>query len=157
MRGARICPRTRARSPIGPIRGSAATAPRPNIRIEVTEVPLTPSWRAGEGPYKRRHPGGGRDPPSRRLSVYGKSGAVMPIGCVMQAVKWIPAFAGITRSVGCRAVLVLILALAALPARAEDLAAVVAGLGGDSFAAKEKAIVALGKTGDPRAVPILEA
>jgi urea transport system permease protein len=81
----------------------------------------------------------------------------MPIGSVMRAVKWIPAFAGMTRSVFCRAALVLILALAALPARAEDLADVVAGLGGDSFAAKEKAIVALGKTGDPRAVPILEA
>ncbi len=33
----------------------------------------------------------------------------------------------------------------------------VAGLGGDSFAAKEKAIVALGKLGDPRAVPLLKA
>ena len=33
----------------------------------------------------------------------------------------------------------------------------VAGLGGDSFADKEKAIVALGKLGDPRAVPILQA
>ena len=59
------------------------------------------------------------------------------------------------------AALALLLALASLPAhaadRAEDLAAVVAGLAGDSFAAKEKAIVALGKLGDPRAVPILQA
>jgi urea transport system permease protein len=59
------------------------------------------------------------------------------------------------------AALVLLLALASLPAhaadRAEDLAAVVAGLAGDGFAAKEKAIVALGKLGDPRAVPILQA
>ena len=55
------------------------------------------------------------------------------------------------------AALALILVLAALPARAEDLAGAVAGLGGDSFAAKEKAIVALGKLGDPRAVPILQA
>src|SRR5271170_2724950 len=53
--------------------------------------------------------------------------------------------------------LALFLALAPLPARAEDLAAVVSGLGGDSFAAKEQAIVALGKLGDPRAVPILQA
>ena len=57
--------------------------------------------------------------------------------------------------------LVLLLALASLPAhaadQAEDLAAVVAGLAGDGFAAKEKAIVALGKLGDPRAVPILQA
>src|SRR5260370_16960032 len=55
------------------------------------------------------------------------------------------------------AALALILLLAALPARAEDLAAIVAGLGGASFADKEKAIVALGKLGDPRAVPILQA
>src|SRR5712692_4304843 len=55
------------------------------------------------------------------------------------------------------AALTLFLALAALPARAEDLAGVVGGLGGDSFAAKEKAIVALGKLGDPHAVPILQA
>jgi urea transport system permease protein len=56
-----------------------------------------------------------------------------------------------------RAALVLVLALAALPAWAEELAAVVGGLAGDSFAAKEQAIVALGKLGDPRAVPILQA
>src|SRR6266568_9640363 len=34
MRGAPICPRTRARSPTGPTPGSAAIAPRPNIRTE---------------------------------------------------------------------------------------------------------------------------
>jgi urea transport system permease protein len=50
-----------------------------------------------------------------------------------------------------------LLLLASLPARAEDLAGLVAGLGGDSFVGKEKAIVALGKLGDPRAVPILRA
>jgi urea transport system permease protein len=55
------------------------------------------------------------------------------------------------------AALGLILVLAAPPAWAEDLAAAVAALAGDSFAAKEKAIVALGKLGDPRAVPILRA
>src|SRR6266851_839306 len=71
--------------------------------------------------------------------------------------SWIPAFAGMTRWVFRLAALVLVLALAALPARAADLAAAVAGLGGDSFAAKEKAIVGLGKTGDPHAVPILQA
>jgi urea transport system permease protein len=52
---------------------------------------------------------------------------------------------------------VLLLILAALPVHAEDLAAVVGGLGGASFADKEKAIVALSKSGDPRAVPILQA
>src|SRR6266567_4746916 len=51
----------------------------------------------------------------------------------------------------------LTLALAAVPARADDLAEVVSGLGGEGFAAKEKAIAALGKLGDPRAVPILQA
>src|SRR5947207_11527896 len=77
------------------------------------------------------------------------------------AEKWVPAFAGTTikrlnrllRLAG----LTLILLLTALPARAEDLAAIVAGLGGAGFADKEKAIVALGKLGDPRAVPVLQA
>src|SRR5260370_3010442 len=55
------------------------------------------------------------------------------------------------------AALALVLLCATLPARAEDLAAIVAGLGGASFADKETAIVALGKLGDPRAVPILRA
>ena len=79
--------------------------------------------------------------------------------------KWIPACAGMTACILRLAALALILALAALPARAEDLpgdlpgdlTGAVAGLGGDSFAAKEQAIVALGKLGDPRAVPILQA
>jgi urea transport system permease protein len=51
----------------------------------------------------------------------------------------------------------ILLLFAALPARAEDLAAIVAGLGGAGFADKEKAIIALGRLGDPRAVPILQA
>jgi urea transport system permease protein len=50
-----------------------------------------------------------------------------------------------------------LLMLAALPARADDFATLVAGLGSDSFADKEKAIVGLGNLGDPRAVPILQA
>src|SRR5437763_16708249 len=53
--------------------------------------------------------------------------------------------------------LMLLLILAALPVHAEDLAAAVAGLGGASFADKEKVVVALGKSGDPRAAPILQA
>src|SRR6266851_2716115 len=85
----------------------------------------------------------------------------MLIGSVERAGKWIPAFAGMTQGGASRlfrrAALLLILALAALPARAEDLATVVSELGGASFAAKEKAIVALGKLGDPLAVPILQA
>ena len=61
--------------------------------------------------------------------------------------------ARLLRLIGCA----LILSVAALPARAEDLASVVSELAGDSFAAREKAIVALGTLGDPLAVPILEA
>ena len=55
------------------------------------------------------------------------------------------------------AVLVLVLLLAGLPAWAEDLGTIVAGLGGVSFADKEKAVIALGKSGEPRAVSILQA
>jgi len=51
----------------------------------------------------------------------------------------------------------VLLALTALPARADDYATLVAALGGDSFADREKAIVALGNLGDARAVPVLEA
>src|SRR6202035_1190150 len=61
--------------------------------------------------------------------------------------------ARLLRLIGCA----LILILAAPSARAEDLASVVPELAGDSFAAKEKPIVALGTLGDPLAVPILEA
>ncbi len=95
----------------------------------------------------------------------------MPIGSVQRADKWIPAFPteqvrglkahGMTAWVFRLAALATILAMAALPARAEDLPGDLAGavlaLAGDGFAAKEKAIVALGKLGDPRAVPILQA
>src|SRR5204862_2517854 len=56
-----------------------------------------------------------------------------------------------------RFIMLAVLLLAGLPARADDLAGEVAGLGGDSFAAKEKAVGALGKLGDARAVPILKA
>ena len=55
------------------------------------------------------------------------------------------------------AVLVLLLALSALPARADDYASLIASLGSDSFADKEKAIAGLGSLGDPRAVPVLQA
>src|SRR6478609_5242535 len=55
------------------------------------------------------------------------------------------------------ACLVLILFFAAMPTHAEDFAAVVAGLGGDTFAAKEKAVIALAKSGELRAALILQA
>ena len=85
----------------------------------------------------------------------------MPVVEFRGAAKWVPAFAATTAKSVTRvfhlAVLVLILFLAALPAHAEDFGGIVTGLGGDSFAAKEKAVAALGKSAEPRAVPILKA
>ncbi len=52
---------------------------------------------------------------------------------------------------------VVLLAVSGLPAAADDFADLVGKLAGGSFAAKEKAIVALGRLGDPRAVPVLKA
>jgi urea transport system permease protein len=51
----------------------------------------------------------------------------------------------------------LLLALAALPARADDFATLVTSLGSDNFSDKEKAIQGLGSLGDARAVPVLQA
>jgi len=53
--------------------------------------------------------------------------------------------------------LILLLVAIAAPAWAEDFAARVGGLAGDSFAEKEKAVAALGALGDPRAISILQA
>jgi urea transport system permease protein len=77
----------------------------------------------------------------------------MPIGNGKRREMGILGYARITRWL---AAFLLILTVA-LSARAGDFAETVAGLGGDGFAAKEQAIVALGKLGDPRAVPILQA
>ena len=77
------------------------------------------------------------------------------------AEKWVPAFAGTTvRSIAHLFRFVLLaLFLLALPfsARADGLSEAIAGLGGDSFAAKEKAVIALAKSGEPRAALILQA
>ena len=51
----------------------------------------------------------------------------------------------------------MLLLTAGFPAAADEFADAVAGLGEGGFAAKEQAIAALGKLGDPRAVPILDA
>ncbi|MGC2202321.1 MAG: urea ABC transporter permease subunit UrtB [Stellaceae bacterium] len=51
----------------------------------------------------------------------------------------------------------LVLSSASMPAWADDFAAEVAKLDADGFAAKEQAVIALGKLGDPRAVPVLKA
>jgi urea transport system permease protein len=55
------------------------------------------------------------------------------------------------------AALALLLALAALTARADEYSTLVTSLGSDTFSEKEKAIVALGNLGDARAVPVLQA
>ncbi len=52
---------------------------------------------------------------------------------------------------------VLLLAAALSTAKADDFAALVGGLASESFADKQKAVIALGALGDPRAVPILQA
>jgi urea transport system permease protein len=52
--------------------------------------------------------------------------------------------------------LALLLA-ASRPAKADDFAALVGNLAGDSFADKDKAVIALGALGDPRAVSVLQA
>src|SRR5829696_516174 len=79
------------------------------------------------------------------------------IGRITRADEWIPAFAGMTKQWIRLAVVALVIAVAGVPARADDFAAAAAGLAGASFAEKEKAIVALGRLGDPRAVPVLQA
>lgn len=60
-----------------------------------------------------------------------------------------------------RAALFVIIALAMMlphpPAHAQDFGAAVNALGARSFADKEKAVGALAQTGDPKAVPVLEA
>jgi urea transport system permease protein len=55
------------------------------------------------------------------------------------------------------AVLALLLALTALPARADDYDTLITSLGSDTFSEKEKAIAGLGTLGDARAVPVLQA
>src|SRR5580704_8333240 len=53
--------------------------------------------------------------------------------------------------------LALVLALTALPARADDYSTLITALGSDTFSDKEKAIIGLGDLGDARAVPVLQA
>ena len=52
---------------------------------------------------------------------------------------------------------ILLLFGALSTAKADDFAALVGGLASESFADKEKAVIALGALGDPRAVSILQA
>jgi urea transport system permease protein len=52
---------------------------------------------------------------------------------------------------------VLLLAAALSTAKADDFAALVGGLASESFADKERAVIALGALGDPHAVSILQA
>jgi urea transport system permease protein len=53
--------------------------------------------------------------------------------------------------------LILLLLATSVSAKADDFAALVGNLAGDSFVEKEAAVIALGALGDPRAIPIFEA
>ena len=53
--------------------------------------------------------------------------------------------------------LILLLLATSVSAKADDFAALVGNLTGDSFVEKEAAVIALGALGDPRAIPIFEA
>ena len=53
--------------------------------------------------------------------------------------------------------LILLLLATSVSATADDFAALVGNLTGDSFVEKEAAVIALGALGDPRAIPIFEA
>jgi urea transport system permease protein len=55
------------------------------------------------------------------------------------------------------AAIVLVLLSAVSPARADEFAALLSALSGESFAEKEQAVIALGKLGDERAVMVLTA
>src|SRR5271167_157700 len=127
--GALILPRIRARSPTGPILGSAAIAPSPNTRIErISEKAVLASPTIAEAmvlPLPQC--GRGRE---------GRCAVIMRL----------PRLAG----------LILLLATP-VSAKADDFAMLVGNLAGDSFAEKEKAVIALGGLGDPRAVPVLQA
>src|SRR6516164_1980999 len=147
MRGARISRRTRAKSPIGATPGFAAIAPRPNTRIEPTRLRVVSSLPVS---LRRQYPHppspSGWVPPSPALRERGPSAA-------RRVRKPRLATVGLVRF----AALVLLLLAAAVRAFADDFATLVSALGADSFAEKEQAVVALGKLGEGRAVPVLTA
>src|SRR5258708_39224988 len=130
-RGARISLRTRARSPTGPIPGSAAIAPRPNIRTEAQGSPAVPpppnlSLSALGGGEGRGEVGGSRSglgfaaPPTspspslaRRVpSLSPQKWAEREICRVQVRFAWLAA-------------LVFILLSAVLPARADEFATLI--------------------------------
>src|SRR5271166_7070938 len=127
--GALILPRIKARSPTGPILGSAAIAPSPNTRIErISEKAVLPSPTIAEAMVLPL-PQCGRGSGAKRVRV---------------------------RLLRLAATLFVLLAVS-VSAKADDFAMLVGNLAGDSFAEKEKAVIALGGLGDPRAVPVLQA
>src|SRR5271165_119855 len=127
--GALILPRIRARSPTGAILGSAAIAPSPNTRIErISEKAVLASPTIAEAMVLPL-PQCGRGSGARRVRV---------------------------RLLRLAATLFVLLAVS-VSAKADDFAMLVGNLAGDSFAEKEKAVIALGGLGDPRAVPVLQA
>src|SRR2546430_16116291 len=85
----------------------------------------------------------------------------MPVVEFRGAEERVPAFAGTTvKSIVHLfrlGLLALFLFAAPLSAWADGLSEAIAGLGGASFAAKEKGVIALAKSGDPRGALILQA
>src|SRR5437868_9670192 len=85
----------------------------------------------------------------------------MPVVEFRGAEEWVPAFAGTTvKSIVHLfrlGLLALFLFAAPLSAWADGMSEVIAGPGGDSFAAKEKAVIGVAKVGEPRAVSVLQA
>ena len=76
----------------------------------------------------------------------------------VMAVKGSCGLARLLRLLACALILLATaMPATAMPAGAEDFASLVAGLCADGFAAKEKAIAALGKLGDPRGIAVLRA
>ena len=177
MPGAPISPKTRARSPTGPIPGSAAIAPRPNTLIEARRSALCP-----HPPRCARHPlprcGRGamtRSPQSSSLAprerganpkvLVGEGGTIPQGSRDVFIGRGHPAHRAeltritpraIERAARLTAIVLLVFSMA-LPARADEFATLLPALASDGFAEKEQAVIALGKLGDERAVTVLTA
>ena len=89
----------------------------------------------------RPHHGGGKAPPIRER----------------RSRLWEPRVRVVAASLLCLVFASLLQLGAALPAHADEFATLVSALAADSFAEKERAVVALGKLGNERAVAMLRA
>src|SRR3984893_6150200 len=150
MPGARISPRTRARLPIGLIPGCAAIARKRNLRIERGEVrpsPTQPCWLCPPSPAVQERDSKPRSQSPSPAPWHRVPSVARRVRVLCLASARLVGFAG----------LILLLVAGAAPASADDFAALVGGLAGDSFAEEQRAVVALGTLGDARAIPILQA